>query len=49
MEAALKQLNELIANEIFRSLDVASLNDIRDLDTMYRVVVALEKAAGITS
>jgi hypothetical protein len=49
MEAALKQLNELIANEIFRSLDVTSLNDIRDLDTMYRVVVALEKAAGITS
>jgi hypothetical protein len=48
IEVALGKLNELVANEIFSSLDLTSFNDIRDLDTMHRLLVALEKAAGTT-
>jgi hypothetical protein len=47
IKAALPKLNELVANEIFSSLDLTSFNDIRDLETMHRLLVALEKAAGI--
>ena len=48
IKAALGNLNELVVNEIFNSLDLTSFNDIRDLDTMHRLLVALEKAAGTT-
>jgi hypothetical protein len=46
IKAALTKLNDLVANEIFDTLDLTSFNDIRDLDTMHRLIVALEKAAG---
>jgi hypothetical protein len=48
METALRKLNESVANEIFRSLDLNSFKEIRDLETMHRLLLALEKAASIT-
>jgi hypothetical protein len=48
IEAALARLTQPAASEIFRSLDLNSFREIRDLDTMHRLLLALEKAAGIT-
>jgi hypothetical protein len=48
IETALRKLNESVANEIVRSLDLNSFREIRDLETMHRLLLALEKAAGIT-
>jgi hypothetical protein len=48
IEAALARLTQPAASEIFRSLDLNSFKEIRDLDTMHRLLLALEKAAGIT-
>jgi hypothetical protein len=47
IETALTQLNKPAATEIFRSLDLTCFNDIRDLDIMHRLIVALEKAASL--
>lgn len=47
IEAALKKLDSSAANEIFRSLELTSVKDLRDLDTMHRLIVAMEKAADL--
>lgn len=47
VEAALRSLDESAAREIFRSLDLNSFGEIRDLHTLQQLLTALEKAAGI--
>lgn len=46
-EAALRLLDESVAREIFRSLDLNSFGEIRDLHTLQQLVTSLEKSAGI--
>jgi hypothetical protein len=47
VKAALRLLDESVAREIFRSLDLNSFGEIRDLHTLQQLLTALEKAAGI--
>jgi hypothetical protein len=48
-KAALRLLDESVAREIFRSLDLNSFGEVRDLQTLQHLLNALEKAAGIIS
>jgi hypothetical protein len=47
VKTALRLLDESVAREIFRSLDLNSFGEIRDLHTLQQLLTALEKAAGI--
>jgi hypothetical protein len=47
IKTALRKLDDSVANEIFRSLELHSFSEIKDLDAMHRLLLALEKAAGI--
>jgi hypothetical protein len=49
VEAALRLLDESAAREIFRSLDLNSFREVRDLHTLQQLFSALEKAAGTIS
>jgi hypothetical protein len=46
---AREKLSESVVSEIFRSLDLNAVSEIRDLDTLKKLVISLERAAGIIS
>jgi len=49
VEAASRLLEESVARDIFRSFDVNSFREVRDLHTLQQLLTALERAAGIIS
>jgi hypothetical protein len=48
LRAARAKLSDQVVTSIFQSLDLGSVIEIRDLDTLHTLVLALERAAGIT-
>lgn len=48
IEAALRRLDKSVARDIFNSLDINSIREIKDLHTLHQLLTALERAAGTT-